>query len=648
MFNALQEQRPQNPSHLTHPKYRADIDGLRAIAVLSVVGFHAFPQWINGGFIGVDIFFVISGFLISSIIFGNLETSSFSYYNFYARRIKRIFPALILVLATSFIFGWYLLLPEEYKQLGKHIASGAGFISNLTLWNEAGYFDNASDTKPLLHLWSLGIEEQFYIFWPLLLGLVWKYRLNFLTITLFIAAISFSANIFTATSNPIADFYSPLSRFWELMIGGVLAYLILHKPHYIPKQTNWQSAIGLLLIVVAVVSINKDRTFPGWLALLPTLGAFLIISAQPTSWINHYLLGNRVLVLIGLISYPLYLWHWPILVFLRITESGTPSVELRLAAVSLSILLAWLTYWAIEKPVRFRGGGNRRIIVLCVLLTLMGFIGFNTYQRDGLAFRLMKISPELTGFKPDVAKEWRLNQCFLENTDKFSDICLERGRKPLVFLWGDSHAAALYAGLKQMQRDYQFGIAQYTAAGCKPLVGKHVADEKFCQHINDENLALIEKVKPEIVLLHANWSDKNELPDLEITISSLKRAGIKNIVLLGPDPAWKEFLPRIIFSYYRKEHKKPPLRMKENNADIAHMLDVSMRDFAKSQNIQYISSLDILCSQDGCLTRTSANSVDIMTMDDGHLTPQGAGYQAKFILMEIFKPTLPLNELPHR
>ncbi len=156
-----------NQQYSIHPKYRPDIDGLRAIAILSVVGFHAFPEWVKGGFVGVDIFFVISGFLISSIIFGNLEKNTFNYYDFYARRIRRIFPALILVLVASYAAGWYLLLPDEFKQLGKHIAAGAGFVSNLVLWNEAGYFDKASYTKPLLHLWSLGIEEQFYIFWPL-------------------------------------------------------------------------------------------------------------------------------------------------------------------------------------------------------------------------------------------------------------------------------------------------------------------------------------------------------------------------------------------------------------------------------------------------------------------------------------------------
>ncbi|MFA6121206.1 MAG: acyltransferase, partial [Sideroxydans sp.] len=206
--------------HLTHPKYRADIDGLRAIAILAVVGFHAFPTWVKGGFIGVDVFFVISGFLISTIIFGSLSRDAFSFAEFYARRIKRIFPALFLVLVASFVFGWFALLADEYKQLGKHIAGGAGFVSNFVLWGESGYFDNAAETKPLLHLWSLGIEEQFYFVWPLLLWFAWKRRFNLLTIALVVAVVSFALNVFTVRSDPVAAFYSPLTRFWELMVGS--------------------------------------------------------------------------------------------------------------------------------------------------------------------------------------------------------------------------------------------------------------------------------------------------------------------------------------------------------------------------------------------------------------------------------------------
>ena len=217
--------------HLTHPNYRADIDGLRAIAVIAVVFYHAFPgsKVLTGGFIGVDIFFVISGYLISTIIIGNLERGSFSFIEFYSRRIRRIFPALLTILIASIVFGWFALLAYEYKQLGKQIAGGAGFISNFLFWQESGYFDNAVDTKPLLHLWSLGIEEQFYIIWPLILWLAFKKRVYVFTMLITIMAASFSLNINEVTSNGVAAFYSPQTRFWELLAGSILAYLTLHK-----------------------------------------------------------------------------------------------------------------------------------------------------------------------------------------------------------------------------------------------------------------------------------------------------------------------------------------------------------------------------------------------------------------------------------
>jgi len=205
----------QPDSHqLTHPGYRPDIDGLRALGVLLVVIFHAFPRTLPGGFAGVDIFFVVSGYLISTIIFENLEKGSFSFVEFYSRRIRRIFPALIVVLATGSILGWFVLLTDEYKRLGLHIVSGAGFVSNFVLWSEAGYFDGDAYTKPFLHLWSLGIEEQFYIVWPVLLGTVWQRKHHFLGITVSIAALSFVANLYLVHSNPVAAFYSPWSRFW--------------------------------------------------------------------------------------------------------------------------------------------------------------------------------------------------------------------------------------------------------------------------------------------------------------------------------------------------------------------------------------------------------------------------------------------------
>jgi peptidoglycan/LPS O-acetylase OafA/YrhL len=214
---------------LSHPPYRSDIDGLRAVAVLSVVFFHASPDVIRGGFVGVDVFFVISGYLISTNIFQSLDGGSFNYLAFYIRRIKRIFPALLVVLVACMTFGWFALLAEEYKQLGKHVAASAVFISNFILWHEVGYFDNAAETKPLLHLWSLGVEEQFYIIWPVLLAMAWKFRLNLLTMAVVLTIASLFLNLGEVKKDAVATFYSPQTRFWELLCGSALAWIVLYK-----------------------------------------------------------------------------------------------------------------------------------------------------------------------------------------------------------------------------------------------------------------------------------------------------------------------------------------------------------------------------------------------------------------------------------
>ena len=393
-------------TNLSHPKYRPDIDGLRAVAVLAVVAFHA--NWIRGGFIGVDIFFVISGYLISTIIFENLDKGTFSFTEFYARRIKRIFPALLLVLIVCYIFGWFVLLADEYRQLGKHIISGVGFISNFTLWNEAGYFDNSAETKPLLHLWSLGIEEQFYIVWPILVWFAWKRKFNLLTITIVVAIASFVLNIKGIKHDMVATFYSPQTRFWELLCGSLLAWVTLYKKDtfsnvklkldywlsrivYGERQeadgktlSNVLSFVGLLLLVYGFWIINKDLIFPGKWALVPVLGAVLIITAGSKAWVNRTILSNKVVVWFGLISFPLYLWHWPILSFARIVEIEVSSRNIRIGAVFLSIVLAWFTYKFVERPLRFGKHGKVKVSVLILLMTLIGTLGYYTYKRANL------------------------------------------------------------------------------------------------------------------------------------------------------------------------------------------------------------------------------------------------------------------------
>jgi peptidoglycan/LPS O-acetylase OafA/YrhL len=395
----------------THQRYRADIDGLRALAVLSVVGFHMFPERIPGGFVGVDIFYVISGYLISTIIFTSLQTGKFSFVEFYSRRIRRIFPALLIVLSASFAVGWNILLADEYKQLGKHIAGAATFISNYILWQESSYFDTSATTKPLLHLWSLGIEEQFYIAWPLLLVLTWKQRLNPQVIIVLTATISFSLNIAIYQSSPVEDFYSPKTRFWELASGSLLASSIFYKNtfferfycaleehlnkilHLPPKKTarellrNFESVLGVMLIVLSVLNITKQNAFPGILATIPVIGTIFVISAGAHTWLNRFLLSNRVAIWFGTISYPLYLWHWPLLAFTYIIDNEIPGYFVRITTTVISIALAWATYAIIERPIRFGTQPKKKTVALLSLMSLIGFTGCITYWREGIPNR---------------------------------------------------------------------------------------------------------------------------------------------------------------------------------------------------------------------------------------------------------------------
>lgn len=506
--------------NLSHPKYRSDIDGLRSIAVLSVVIFHAEPKYFQGGFTGVDIFFVISGFLISTIIFSNLANDTFSLREFYIRRIKRIFPALLIVLFFTYAIGWWVLLADEFSQLGKHIAAGTLFVSNLTLWSEAGYFDVAAEFKPLLHLWSLGIEEQFYIFWPLLLMLAWKKNYNIFTLTLLFCVISLILNLEGINKNPTSTFYFPQTRFWELLSGSLLAYFTLYPN---PKLTafknhlergvhrtlyrgiypdnskvlvNLLSLVGAAFLIFGFLKIKAELGFPGKWAIIPVLGAVLIISAGPQAWLNRIILSNRLAVWFGLISFPLYLWHWPLLSFARIMEEGQPRLDIRLGAVAMAIALAWLTYRLVEQPLRFGPNNRLKILTLCTLMAGIGVLGYYTFSQNGLGFRMQsRINLELL----DQVREplnTRISDGSCEKLLHFTlgtgAVCLTNSSAPEVLIVGDSHAMSLnsaaFVGRIQI-KSLLMGIH-----GCLPLVGYSVRDgniDKGCNALADEVLKVL-------------------------------------------------------------------------------------------------------------------------------------------------------------
>jgi len=487
-----------------HPKYRPDIDGLRAVAVLSVVGFHAFPEWVKGGFIGVDVFFVISGYLITIIILDSLKYGQFSFSGFYSRRIRRIFPALITVLIFNLILGWILLLPNEYKQLGKHTAGGIGFIANFILWNESGYFDNASETKPLLHLWSLGVEEQFYLLYPCLLWLAWKRQFNLFAMTIGIALISFAMNLWQLNVDSVADFYSPQTRFWELMVGSILAYRTLYPPTKLSQPslaakfslrllfehhsvTDKKKAIfnelisvaGAALLGIGLLAITKASVFPGWWALFPTLGAALMIAGGVDSWLNRKILANKVLVWIGLISYPLYLWHWVLLSFLFINEGGGVANEWRFAAVCLAFLLAWFTYIIIEKRIRFGSYGKLKTIALALAALLILGLGIIVKKNHGFPSRderTTRIALNNDYGEWDFRKNALCNQLYGESQLTF---CVTNKQIPEIILFGDSHANQLYPGLVHAYRKTR-GIL--SIGNGPPLDGVHVKFQNITEH----------------------------------------------------------------------------------------------------------------------------------------------------------------------
>lgn len=335
-------------------KYRPDIDGLRAVAVLGVIIFHAFPKALPGGFTGVDIFFVISGYLISGILYKGHREGKFRFREFYARRIRRLFPSLITVLLLSLAYGWLVLLPDEYEKLGKHVAAGTLFIQNMVFWKEIGYFDVAVNLKPMLHLWSLAVEEQFYIFFPPILLLIWKKKWPLAAIMGVLLIGTFIGNVVMSHQDAVTDFFLTPYRAWEFLGGSLLAWWHYDRGHEeeIPKYSEVMSWVGLILLGTGLGLLNKQNPYPGWRALLPVGGTCLLIEGGRGALVNRSILSNPALVWIGLISYPLYLFHWPALSFVHIVKGQAPPEWMITVALGVALLLTLVTYYGIEMKIR--------------------------------------------------------------------------------------------------------------------------------------------------------------------------------------------------------------------------------------------------------------------------------------------------------
>ncbi|MDW3779161.1 acyltransferase family protein [Kluyvera cryocrescens] len=528
-------------------QYRKDIDGLRAIAVILVIIYHAFPSILTGGFIGVDIFFVISGYLITSIIHREIVNNKFSIIEFYRRRIDRIYPSLLVVLIASYIFGWFTLLPDEYAQHGKLMAASSVFMTNIALFRGAGYFDISSTLKPLLHLWSLGIEEQFYLVFPLALALICKYSNKIIPWVISGIAISFAMNLFIHSQDEA--FYLPQYRLWELLAGSLIS-LTSTKIQFNKKlNSNLLSLLGLLFILLPALIFTPEKTFPGWLILFPIIGAMLVIIVGDTTFINAKILSSKPFVFIGLISYPLYLWHWPLLSFTFIIKGANQSPLALIFILFLSFLFAALTYSFIEKPLKKYKSRSFKTIPLFLMVLIMGCIGLFTYMKSGLTSRT-SIEASYSANLQLVGPLWQYTQnkeCMDQYKTKLSTtlpwwFCfLKRKGDPDIILLGNSYANHLYPAFAYNEHLKDLNVLSLgiydPVAGMKEINDNNYHDDKFK---NGKELAIyINKLINQssnlkyIIIGGLDKDPNQEYVDLLIErISQVKRNNVKVVIFL--------------------------------------------------------------------------------------------------------------------
>jgi len=650
--------------------YRPDIDGLRAIAVLSVVAYHVEPQRFRGGFVGVDIFFVISGFLISSIIFKELETGSFSILEFYIRRVRRIYPALAIVLACTCVAGWLFLLPTDFVALGKQILGGSTFVANVVLWWQSGYFSDDAIRKPLLHLWSLGVEEQYYLFFPLLCALFYraKSRWNLPAVFAAVAIISMIINVAFVNRYPDASFYLPFARLWELFLGAGLALYVqrsIHtwETHLNPVGRTAVGILGLAMIGVSIIVINERHAFPGWWALLPTVGTALVIFAGPLAWANRTLLSWKPVVWVGLISYPLYLWHWPLFSFSRLINEGPRSrFVLDPMLVLSSFVLAYLTYRFVETPIRHVKDGARRRrgalwLVGCVLAT--GAFGAVVIAGHGFPSRWPSSIVGLDHkFGEDLQVAAHGRRCFLEadqSPKDFGSECVdpEAGHEgqPLVMVWGDSHAADLMPGFRALQPKTGWRMAQITASLCPPIEGVEIPERPACKAINDYALEQIRTLKPKIVILSAFWDyagwlvrhegfSRNYAAKLMQTIGDVKAAGVERVVVVGSAPYWVMDAPTLLMIEVRKQPNQPiPQRLSRRY--LQKHDDLLLKVVTEQSGAQFVPIFDYLCDATSCQVMNGQDWHGMMTIDTAHFSGPGSTMVAEDIWQQVVEQPHP-------
>lgn len=608
--------------------YRPDIDGLRAIAVLSVLAYHFRISAFRGGFVGVDVFFVVSGFLISAVILQDIDAGTFSIAGFYERRVRRILPAFLGLLIGTVIIAYFCFLPAELISFIKSQLAALFSVSNFFFWKQSGYFSAPVETKPLVHTWSLAVEEQFYVFLPIFLYLGHRYfRTKVRVAVLLIAVVSFAISAVGAFRWPDATFYLPHTRAWELLLG-VLITLGVFPAMRTPLTRNVAALAGLALICVAVFGFTAYTPFPGLAALPPCFGAALIIVAGQTgdSLVGR-MLSLRPAVFVGLISYSLYLWHWPVIVFQNMESLLVSPVSVRmikLACIIVSFALATISWKFIELPFR----GKHKLLTrgevfrfAAAAAAVVSAIGLTTLASRGFPARYPEKAIQVASYLDyDSASYFREGTCFISSENKFSDYdyarCLQQDpSKKNVLLFGDSHAAQLWYGFSTTLPGVNF--MQATAAGCKPTLEQPLIVAAACSHLMNYVFAdYLATHHVDRLLIEAHWRAEDLAP-LAATLDWLKQRNV-SVVLFGPMVQYDTALPRLLAFSIRGNDPAIP---SQHRIDL-RKLDADMAAMAHARDFDYVSFYQSLCDRQSC-TERSADGAPLV-YDYGHLTKEGS------------------------
>ncbi len=604
--------------------YRPEIDGLRAIAVLSVLFYHARLPPFFGGFIGVDVFFVISGFLITSLLKKEIAEGTFSLPNFYERRVRRIFPALYVTLALTLAVGTVLLSSAELRMLHEAVIWLVVFCSNVYFMNNVGYFDGASEENPVLQTWSLAIEEQFYLIYPLILvELVRRKPAWVKPVLVAIAVASFSYGVVTVAWDARPAFFSALGRAWELLLGAWVALASL-PTGMSSRSREIASWTGLFLVGASVLLLSADAPFPGALALPACAGCALVIwSNGPTRTMVGGLLASRPFVFVGLISYSLYLLHWPLLVFVQRALRAELTISISAATLAVAFVLAVLSWRFIETPIRkgLRHLPSRH--VLSIALAIVATTGSASFILSGwYAGQLTVVELETATERAQAKAE----PCLLPVTSKFSDwprqACSTPGPGGAIVFWGDSFAAHYFEPFRSASAKVDY----FAQSSCPPIVGLDIPNRPNCKPFNDEVLSDVKRLKPAVVILSADWmvyekkkvlheafSDKFEL--IERLIDVLRENGI-DVLVVGASPIFPIPVPQIASSESEAGENASA------KASYSRRFDHFFRALQRAGKIEYFSPYEVLC--DGASYCRYKEDGRLIFWDEGHFTHFGA------------------------